>query len=162
MNFPPFLFRSLLNLWPCIRRTGGRVTWLSKDFRELDVMLPLNWKTRNRVGTIFGGSLYAAVDPFYMIMLMQILGRDFVVWDKAANIRFRKPGQETLYARFRLSKEFTDDLKSRVLNEGEVTFEKEVDFVSATGVVHAEIRKSIYVATKAFYRQKLANRDTRS
>ena len=90
------------NLFPAFRGTGGRVRLVSADFREIAVELPLNWRTRNYVGTIFGGSLYAAVDPFYMIMLIQILGPDYVVWDKAASIRFRKPGRSTLYARFLL------------------------------------------------------------
>lgn len=159
MKLSPFFFRILLNFWPCIRGTGGRVTHISSDVRELDVKLSLTWRTRNRVGTIFGGSLYAAVDPFYMIMLMEILGRDFVVWDKGATIRFRKPGKETLYARFRLPQEFTDDLRRRVLDRGEITFEREVQFVSASGSVHAEITKSLYVATKEFYLQKVATRD---
>ncbi len=70
------------NLFPAFRGTGGRVTYVSDDFREVRVRVPLNWRTRNYVGTIFGGSLYGAVDPFYMIMLTQTLGPDYVVWDK--------------------------------------------------------------------------------
>ena len=81
------------NLFPAFRGTGGRVRFVSSDFREVSVELPLNWRTRNYVGTIFGGSLYACVDPFYMIMLIQTLGPEYVVWDKSASIRFRKPGR---------------------------------------------------------------------
>ena len=66
------------NLFPAFRGTGGRVRFVSSDFREVSVELPLNWRTRNYVGTIFGGSLYACVDPFYMIMLIQTLGPDYV------------------------------------------------------------------------------------
>ena len=47
---------------------------LADDFREVRVKLPLSLRTRNAVGTIFGGSLYGAVDPIYMIMLMRLLG----------------------------------------------------------------------------------------
>src|SRR5436853_1768517 len=88
------------NLFPAYRGTGGRVSYIAADFREVRVRLPLSWRTRNAVGTIFGGSMYGAVDPIYMIMLMSILGRDYVVWDKAATIRFRKPGKTTLHATF--------------------------------------------------------------
>ena len=76
------------------------MTYISSDFREARVRLPLTWRSRNAVGTIFGGSMYAAVDPLYMILLMHSLGREYVVWDKAASIRFRKPGRSTLFAQF--------------------------------------------------------------
>ncbi len=66
--------RSIFNWFPAFRGTGGRVTHVADDFREIRLALPLNWRTRNYVGTIFGGSLYAAVDSFYMIMLIQTLG----------------------------------------------------------------------------------------
>ena len=62
--------------------------------------LPLSWRTRNYVGTIFGGSIYSAVDPIYLLMLIRRLAPDFIVWDKAARIEFLKPGRETLHARF--------------------------------------------------------------
>jgi hypothetical protein len=51
------------NLFPAFRGTGARVTYIAEDFREMRVKLPLNWRTRNYVGTIFSGSLYGAVDP---------------------------------------------------------------------------------------------------
>jgi hypothetical protein len=88
------------------------VTYVSSDFREAHVELPLSWRTRNRVGTIFGGSLYGAVDPVYMILLMQILGPGYTVWDKAASIRFRKPGKTTLFARFLLTEEEIATIRS--------------------------------------------------
>lgn len=153
------LYRILLNLWPCIRGTGGRVVHLSDDFRELDIRLPLSWRTRNRVGTIFGGSLYASVDPFYMFMLMEILGKDFVVWDKGAAIRFKRPGTRTLYAKLRLAAEFTDEVRRKAIAEGETTFDLPVSYRDADGLEYAEIRKTLYVATKEFYRAKIAKRD---
>ena len=99
-SFASRKMRWLFNLYPAYRGTGGRVTYISRDFREARVRLPLSWRTRNYVGTIFGGCLYGAVDPIYMILLIKILGPDYVVWDKAATIQFLKPGRETLYARF--------------------------------------------------------------
>ena len=96
------LLRWKFNLFPAYRGTGGRIDYIADDFREVRVRLPLSWRTRNAVGTIFGGSMYGAVDPIYMIMLIRLLGRDFVVWDKAAEIRFLKPGRATLYATFKI------------------------------------------------------------
>src|SRR5438445_9595789 len=92
------LLRWKFNLFPAYRGTGGRIDYIANDFREVRVRLPLSWRTRNAVGTIYGGSMYGAVDPIYMIMLMSLLGRHYVVWDKAAAIRFPTPGWTTLAA----------------------------------------------------------------
>ena len=99
------IYRIALNLWPCISGTGGKITYISDDFRELDVKLPLSWRSRNKVGTIFGGSMYASTDPFFMLMFIQILGPKFVVWDKGCTIRFKKPAKKTLFAKFLITDE---------------------------------------------------------
>lgn len=137
--------RHVFNFFPAFRGTGGRVTYVSADFREVRVVLPLNWRTRNYVGTIFGGSLYAAVDPFYMIMLIEILGPDYVVWDKAASIRFRKPGRSTLYARFSIPPEETDAIRLALETAPSIDRVYTVDLVDAAGVPHATIEKTIYI-----------------
>src|SRR5690349_9957863 len=90
------------NLYPAYRGSGGRVIYIAGDYREVRVKVPLSLRTRNLVGTIYGGSMYGAIDPMYMIMLMRLLGRDYIVWDKAATIHFRKPGRTALYATFRV------------------------------------------------------------
>ena len=117
-KLPPAVIRRVFNWWPCYRGTGGRIVELSRDWRRIRVELPLRLRTRNYVGTIFGGSLYGAVDPIYMIMLIKVLGPDYVVWDKAATIRFKKPGRSTLRATFRLEDAELDALRADVLRDG--------------------------------------------
>ena len=136
------------NLWPCYRGTGARVTFIAGDWREVQVRIPLSWRTRNYVGTIFGGSLYAAVDPFYMIMLMKNLGPVLVVWDKAASIRFRKPGRGLLKASFRLDEAELADIRRLLLEQPKVDRIYMVQLVDAAGVVHAEIEKVIHVSLR--------------
>lgn len=87
-------------IFACYRGTGGRAQYVAEDWSEVHLDLPLSWRTRNYVGTIFEGSMYSAVDPIYMVMLIRRLGKDYVVWNKAASIQFKKPGRETLHARF--------------------------------------------------------------
>ena len=48
------------------------------------------------------------------LMLMANLGRDFVVWDKAATIRYRKPGKGTVRAEFRLSDSQIEDVREKL------------------------------------------------
>ena len=136
------------NLWPCYRGTGGRVTFIASDWREVRVRLPLSWRTRNYVGTIFGGSLYAAVDPFYMIMLMQNLGPEVVVWDKAASIRFRKPGRTPLNATFRLDEAELMELRRLLLDQPKVDRTYLIQLLDAEGVVHAEVEKVIHLSRR--------------
>jgi uncharacterized protein DUF4442 len=136
------------NLFPAFRGTGARITYISGDYREMHVKLPLNWRTRNYVGTIFGGSLYGAVDPHYMIMLIKILGPDYVVWDKASTIRFRKPGRGTLYARFVVPEEEIALIRRRLETEHSIDRVYTVQLTDADGVVHAEVDKTVYIRRK--------------
>lgn len=121
---------------------------MSDDLREVRVKLPLNWRTRNYVGTIFGGSLYAAVDPVYAVMLMKNLGSDYVVWDKAAKIHFKKPGRETLYARFVLDAEELAYIETMLDASSSVELEYRVDLTDASGEVHATVEKTLYIRRK--------------
>ncbi len=107
--------------------------------------LPLNWRTRNYVGTIFGGSLCGSVDPFFMIMLIQLLGPDCTVWDKAATVRFRKPGRSTLQAVFRIPEEETAEIRQLLETETRLDRVYRVNLEDAQGTVHAEIEKIIQI-----------------
>lgn len=139
-------FRWFMNFWPCYWGTGGWVSFIAADWSEVHVRLPLNWRTRNYVGTIFGGSLYGAVDPFFMLMLIKRLGPDFVVWDKAASIRFRKPGRSTLTAVFLLEDFEVEEIHRLLEDEPKVDRSFTVDLVDAQGVIHAEIQKTVHIA----------------
>lgn len=139
------LTRWAFNLIPAYRGTGARLTYLAPDWSEVHVRLPLNWRTRNYVGTIFGGSLYGAVDPVYMMMLIKLLGPGYVVWDKAASIRFRKPGRSTLYARFRITPDEIAAIEAGAAAHPPIDRVYHVDLVDAAGVVHASVEKTIYI-----------------
>ena len=144
-NFESRLARWKFNLFPAYRGTGGRVAYISDDFHEIRVKIPLSWRTRNYVGTIYGGSMYGAIDPIYMLMLIRILGDDYVVWDKAARIRFRKPGKETLFADFKLTGDEIDEIKRLAETQRSVDRIYELELKDKDGVVHAQIEKTLYV-----------------
>lgn len=151
--------RLLLNVWPCIFSAGGRVTYLADDFSKLRVELPLSWRTRNYVGTIYGGSLYASTDPFYMLMLLQLLGKDHVVWDKGCTIRFKRPATSTVTADFEITPEMLAQVKRALKVSGETEFTWTVQYRDRSGAVYAQFDKVLYVATKSFYKQKQSARE---
>jgi acyl-coenzyme A thioesterase PaaI-like protein len=132
-------------LFPAYRGTGGRITYVADDWREVRVRLPLSRRTRNYVGTIFGGSMYGAVDPIYMVMLIKALGPKYVVWDKSATIRFRRPGRSTLYATFTLADAELDEIRAALEHERAVDRTWRIELRDEDGLVHAEIEKVIQI-----------------
>ena len=141
--------RRLMNLWPCYWGTGVRLKYVSKDFREIRLDVPLNWRTRNYVGTIFGGSMYGAVDPIYMLMLIKNLGPSYEVWDKAATIRFKKPGRTTLHATFTLGQEEIDRIRQELSNADSIDRIYNVDLTDEKGTACATVEKTIHIRKKA-------------
>lgn len=146
-------FRSRLARWgfnwfPAFRRTGGRLTYIAEDWREVRVKLPLNWATRNYVGTMFGGSLYAATDGQYMVMLMRLLGPGYIVWDKGASIRYRKPCRTTVSATFAIPERETDAIRERLATEPKLDRLYQVDWVDADGTVYATVESTIHIRRK--------------
>ena len=122
--------------------------YIAADWHEVRIKLPLNWRTRNYVGTIYGGSIYASIDPIYMLMLMNILGKDYIVWDKAAAIRFKRPGKATLFADFNLSSEEIGEIKRLAETSRSVDRIYSVELKDKEGKVHARIEKTLYIAKK--------------
>ncbi|MGK2857025.1 MAG: DUF4442 domain-containing protein [Thermoanaerobaculia bacterium] len=144
-SFRTRLLRWKFNVFPAYRGTGARVRYIAADLREIEVALPLSWRTRNYVGTIFGGSMYAAVDPMYMIMLIHGLGPGYTVWDKAATIRFLRPGKTTLRATFRIDDEELEAIRNELTTKRSIDRVYSIELVDADGTAHAVVEKTIYV-----------------
>jgi len=121
---------------------------MSEDMREIDVEMKLRWWNSNYVGTHYGGSLYSMADPFYMLMLIDNLGREYIVWDKAASIRFRKPGSGTVRAEFRLTQQQLDELRAQVDAQGKIEPTFTVQVRDEQGDVVAEVEKLLHIRRK--------------
>ena len=143
------LERHAFNVFPAYFGTGGRVTYIAHDWREVRVEIPRSLRTRNYVGTIFGGSMYGAVDPFFMIMLIKNLGPGYVVWDKAAAIRFKRPGRSKLRATFTLSGEELDGIRAALETQRSIDRTYTLQITDADGTVCAIVEKTEYVGRAA-------------
>ena len=141
-------FRRLMNLWPPFFFAGIRVVHIAEDWREVAVEMRLGRLNRNYVGTHFGGSLFAMTDPFYMLMLLRVLGRDYVVWDKSATIDFVKPGRGTVTARFRLEEERLAEIRAAAADGSKVLPIFHCDVRDAEGEVVARRDRTLYVRRK--------------
>ncbi len=147
-SFSSKIDRLKFNFFPAYRGTGARIVNISADYREIRVKIPLTWRTRNYVGTIYGGSMYAGIDPIYMLMLIKNLGFKYVVWDKAANIRFKRPGKETLFADFLLTQEELDEIKSLLETQKSIDRIYNAELKDKNGKIHCVIEKTLYIANK--------------
>jgi hypothetical protein len=137
-----------INFWPPFLGAGIRVVHIAPDVKAIDVEMKLRWWNANYVGTHFGGSLFAMTDPFYMLMLMANLGRDYIVWDKAASIRYRKPGRGTVRAEFRMTDAQIEDIREQLktLPKYEPVFQVEVK--GEAGEVVAQVERLLHVRKK--------------
>lgn len=138
----------LWNYWPPFWGTGIHIDSVSPDFLFVRVCLKWRLWTRNYVGTQFGGSIYAMTDAFYMVMLLQNLGPDYIVWDKAATVRFRKPGRSTLIAEFSLTCDDILAIQKRLAAESKMDWERDVIVKNLAGETIAEIHKVLSIRKK--------------
>jgi hypothetical protein len=137
-----------INLYPPFLGAGIRVKHIAPDYREVIVTMKLSWYNRNYVGTHFGGSLAAMTDPFYMLMLIHILGKEYTVWDKTSTIDFIAPGRGTVTAHFTLKDDQVAEIKSKTANGDPYYPEFSVDIVNETREIIARVNKKLYVRKK--------------
>jgi acyl-coenzyme A thioesterase PaaI-like protein len=138
-------FYRWINSWPPFLGAGIRVTRMDDDLRAVDVELRAHWYNRNYVGTHYGGSLYSMADPFYMLMLIRNLGPGYIVWDKAASVRFRRPAKGTVRAEFRLTQQQLDSFRERLQAEGKIEPTFVVEIKDEAGEVVALVEKLLYI-----------------
>jgi acyl-coenzyme A thioesterase PaaI-like protein len=134
-----------INFWPPLLGAGIRVKRIQPDFKAIDVEMKLRFWNANYVGTQFGGSLFAMADPFYMLMLMANLGEDYIVWDKAGSIRFRRPGKGKVTAQFRLSDAQIDDIREKLKTQEKMEPTFLIEIKDEAGTVIAQVEKLLHI-----------------
>ena len=139
------VMRHLMNIWPPFAGSGIHIDHLGADFRTAKVTLKHSWWARNYVGTLFGGAIFAMTDPWWMVLVLRSLGKDYVVWDKAAEIEFVAPGRSKVRAEFEVTEEILDELRAAAAGGAKVLRWFETDVVADDGTVVARVRKQLYV-----------------
>ncbi len=141
-------FRLRLNTYMPYFGAGIRLTQLDLDAGIAQVEMSLNAFNRNVVGTQFGGSLYAMIDPLYMLLLMHQLGDDYIVWDKAATINFISPGYGRVTARAEITTEEVQTIKQLTADHKPVLRTYPIDIFGADGKIVAHVEKVLYIRRK--------------
>lgn len=142
------------NMNPAFRSTGGRVVHVSRDLCHLRVRLRLARRTRNFVGSLYGGALFAVTDGPHVALLLARMHRDVIIWDKAAAIRYRRPAYRTLYADFHISDETLHDICAELDRDHETSRKFLVELKDRAGTVYTVVERMVYIADKSYYKLK--------
>jgi acyl-coenzyme A thioesterase PaaI-like protein len=149
MELTPRSFRILMNLYPPYLFSRTRVKFVSLDWKEVVVELKKSLLTRNYVGTTFGGSLYQAADPFFMLMLIKIMGiKDYIIWDQDAEVVFTKPARSKVTYHFKITDEQLGQIRKDLEQNPIVRPQFYVDGVDDEGETCIRIRKGLYIRKK--------------
>ena len=148
MKATPATLRRIMNLWPPFLFSGIRVQAIADDWRYARVRLKLRWYNRNYVKTQFGGALFAMVDPFWMILTLEALRHEYIVWDKAGEIEFIAPGRSDVIAEIRIEDALLDEIRAATANGEKYLRWCDTEIKTADGELIARVRKQIYVRRK--------------
>ena len=137
-----------VSLYPPYLGAGIKLKSVNEDFTRFKVQMKMHWYNRNIFGTHFGGSLYAMSDPFFVFIVMNFLGKEYIVWDKSAKINFKKPGKGTVEAVFEISNDKLSELKKDADEKGKNTYIFTTEITNSDNETIAVVEKEIYVKKK--------------
>jgi len=144
----PRLFRMVMNSWPPYLGAGVCVEEIGEDWSKIRVGMKLRWYNKNYLRSHFGGSLFSMTDPFFVLILMANLGKDYIVWDSSSKIQFIQPGRGKVSATFIVDQARLEGLRDAAVS-GEKMLEKfRVDIVDADNSPVARVYKTIYIRKK--------------
>jgi len=147
-SWDPEALGTWLNEYAPFKGAGVRITHIAETADELHVEMPLTAYNVNAVGTHFGGSLYSMVDPHLMLLLMELLGPEYVVWDKEASIDFRRPGIGTVRARIRITAEELEEIRAATATGEKHLPQWTLTILDEGGELVAMVLKTLYVRRK--------------
>jgi acyl-coenzyme A thioesterase PaaI-like protein len=148
MRLRQLFLEKIINYYGPFLGAGVKLEKMTKDYRHARVSMKLTFYNKNYMGTQFGGSLYAMTDPWYMLMLIKNLGRDYIVWDKAATVNFRKPGRGKVTAEFNLTDDHLAEIKKHLETEKKMDYHFKVEIKDDEGMLIADVDKVLYIRKK--------------
>ena len=147
-NLSPKGLKLILNLYPPYLGAGVKVESISEDWKELRVSMTMRWYNRNAVGTHFGGSLYSMIDPHLMLLLMQLLGKEYLVWDQRASIEFIKASKKKVWAEFMITNDVIEEIKLNTRDGDKYLASFPVEIMDEDNEIVAKGEKVIYIRKK--------------
>lgn len=148
MKLTPKKLKRMLNLYPPYLGAGVKTTHVGENWKEIRVSMKLRWYNRNAVGTHFGGSLYSMVDPHLMLLLMQLLGEEYTVWDRSAEIEFVRASRKSVTSIISISDESLELIKRNTASGEKYLAKFIVKIRDEDDGLVARVKKTVYVRKK--------------
>ncbi len=141
---PKTLMKHFYSL-PSTANTGAEVTYISENLDHVSLTIPLNDKTKNMMGIIYGGIMYSATDFVYLTMLWYRLGLDYMLIDKSAEVQYLRPGLGDLSVDFYLPEETVQSIIDELKTEKSTLREFIIEIKDNKQKTVCKITKSIYI-----------------
>lgn len=145
MNISAKTMKHLLNIYPPYFGAGIKINHICDNWSEMQVSMKVRWYNRNAVGTHFGGSIYSMIDPHLMLMLMQRLGKEYWIWDKAAEIDFVKATKLPISARINITDSQLNEIISETAKGNKYLPQFDIDIRDQNQELIAKVKKVLYV-----------------
>jgi len=134
--YPPLFFQ---RIW---------VVRFDKGFRGVKVKVNKSLMNNNYNNSIFGGTIFAAADPFYPLLFHQALthqGYKVRVWMKSAEIQYLKPGRKDLYFTIAIDDSAIEEVE-KTLNAGEKYIKSHpITMYDKDGELCVEVNCEVYI-----------------
>ncbi len=134
--YPPLFFQ---RIW---------VKNFDKDFTGAEVKIFRSILNINYNRSIFGGTIYSAADPFYAVLFYQSLlrrGYKVLVWQKAAEIDYIKPGMTTLSFKIRIKEEDIQEACTTLDANEKFVKSYPLEITDKYGELCAKVQNVIYI-----------------
>ena len=142
------LLMRLVSLYPPYLGAGVRVSYPKDDPHRIVVRMGLHWWNKNLFGTQFGGSLYSMCDPHFIFIVIKNLGRGYLVWNKAAQIEFLRPGRGRVMATFHVPPEKIAEIRAAADRGEKVEPVLVAEIVADDGQLVARVTETLWVKKK--------------
>lgn len=141
----------LLELYPPFLPMRIKVLEIAEQWRVVRILLPLNARSRNPGGVMFGGYQAALADPIAALACARVFP-GYSVWTRAMAISFDHGGNSDLEMRFALTREQEEVIRMQLGTEGRATPTFEYGYLRSDGVRCTVIRNTVAIRPRGYKR----------
>jgi hypothetical protein len=141
----------LLELYPPFIAMRIEVLEIADQWRTVRILLPLNARSRNPGGVMFGGYQAALADPIAALACARVFPGQSV-WTRAMTISFDHGGNSDLEMRFSLTPAQEKDIRIELQDKGRATPTFEYGYFRGDGVRCTVIQNTVAIRPRGYKR----------
>ena len=138
-----------LELYPPFRAMRIKVLETSDNWRRIRIVLPLDWRSKNPGGVMFGGWQAALADPVAALCCARNFP-GYSVWTRAMTIDFERGGSTDLELRFELSREQEEAIRAELAARGRATPVFTYGFHLTDGTLCTRVTNTVAIRPKGY------------